>query len=422
MKIEEAIAYVNHYSWNKTRPGLSRTKELLEKMGNPQKKVKFVHVAGSNGKGSTCAMLESILRTAGYKTGFYLSPYIEDFKETFQIYGKMIGDDEFCRITEKVKDIAENMADHPSQFEIKTAIAFQYFADNACDMVVLETGMGGEFDSTNVIDAPVVAVITNIGLEHTEFLGDTIEKIAATKAGIIKAGCSAVSYENKPQVIEVLKRRANEEGCPFYIAGKNDVELLEHDLNGQRFRRNDNIYKIPLLGGHQLMNVSVVLKTVDVLRDKGYKISDTDIAKGLEAVKWPARFEVLSKDPLFIIDGGHNLQCAEALSGLIKQYFNNRKFTFITGILADKDYKDMLKAVADNADEFLCVTPDSPRALKAVELRKTAESLGYRAREFTDIEKAVTAGIEAGLGVIAFGSLYMAGDVRRICRRKFGIE
>ena len=182
MKIEEAIAYVNHYSWNKTRPGLSRTKELLEKMGNPQKKLKFVHVAGSNGKGSTCAMLESILRTAGYKTGFYLSPYIEDFKETFQICGKMIGDDEFCRITEKVKYIAENMADHPSQFEIKTAIAFQYFADNACDMVVLETGMGGEFDSTNVIDAPVVAVITNIGLEHTEFLGDTLEKIAATKA------------------------------------------------------------------------------------------------------------------------------------------------------------------------------------------------------------------------------------------------
>ena len=200
MDVDEAIAYVNHYSWSKSRPGLSRTVELLEKMGNPQKRVKFIHVAGSNGKGSTCAMLESILRTAGYKTGFYLSPYIEEFLETFQINGRNIDKQQFCEITKKVRDIAESMDDHPSQFEIKTAIAMQCFADNKCDIVILETGMGGEFDSTNVIDAPVAAVFTNIGLEHTEFLGDTIEKIALTKAGIIKSGSSVISYDNKPEV------------------------------------------------------------------------------------------------------------------------------------------------------------------------------------------------------------------------------
>ncbi len=419
MDLDEAIAYVNHYSWSRSRPGLSRTEELLEKMGNPQKRVKFIHVAGSNGKGSTCAMLESVLRTAGYKTGFYLSPYIEEFLETFQINGRNIDKQQFCEITKKVRDIAESMEDHPSQFEIKTAIAMQCFADNKCDIVVLETGMGGEFDSTNVIDAPVAAVFTNIGLEHTEFLGDTIEKIASTKAGIIKSGCSVISYDNKPEVLDVLSKRAKEKGCPFCVAKRSDINPVSHSLDGQRFIRNDIEYTIPLLGSHQLSNTAVVLRTIDVLIEKGYRISQSDISKGLENVKWPARFEVISKKPLFIIDGGHNLQCAEALSGIIKEYFKDTKFTFITGILEDKDYKSMLEAVSQNADEFLCVTPDSPRALSAEKLSKTAASLGYRATAFKNTNDAIEAALKKNLGIIAFGSLYMAGDVRKYCREIF---
>lgn len=421
MDLDEAIAYVNHYSWSKSRPGLSRTIELLEKMGNPQKRVKFIHVAGSNGKGSTCAMLESILRTAGYKTGFYLSPYIEDFLETFQVSGKNIDKQQFCEITKKVRAIAENMADHPSQFEIKTAIAMQCFAENKCDIVVLETGMGGEFDSTNVIDAPIAAVFTNIGLEHTEFLGDTIEKIASTKAGIIKSKSTVISYDNKPEALNVLHKRAEEKDCPFYVAKKTDITPVSHSLDGQSFIRNNTKYTIPLIGSHQLANAAVVLKTIDVLIEKGYKISQLDISKGLRNVKWPARFEVINKNPMFIIDGGHNLQCAEALSGLIKEYFSDTKFTFITGILEDKDYKSMLKAVSENADEFLCVTPDSPRALSAEELSKAAASLGYKASAFNNTRDAIEAALKKNHGIIAFGSLYMAGDVRKCCREVFNL-
>ena len=419
MDVDEAIAYVNHYSWSKSRPGLSRTVELLEKMGNPQKRVKFIHVAGSNGKGSTCAMLESILRTAGYKTGFYLSPYIEEFLETFQINGRNIDKQQFCEITKKVRDIAESMDDHPSQFEIKTAIAMQCFADNKCDVVILETGMGGEFDSTNVIDAPVAAVFTNIGLEHTEFLGDTIEKIALTKAGIIKSGSSVISYDNKPEVLNILKNRAGERGCAFYAAKKSDITSVSHNLDGQRFIRNNIEYTIPLLGAHQLSNAAVVLRVIDVLIEKGYKISQSDISEGLKNVKWPARFEIISKKPMFIIDGGHNLQCAEALSGLIKEYFKDTKFTFITGILEDKDYESMLEAVSEYADEFICVTPDSPRALSAERLSKTAASLGYRASAYKNTKDAIAAALKKKLGIIAFGSLYMAGDVRKCCREIF---
>ncbi len=419
MDLDEAIAYVNHYSWSKSRPGLSRTIELLEKMGNPQKKVKFIHVAGSNGKGSTCAMLESILRTAGYKTGFYLSPYIEEFLETFQINGRNIDEQQFCKITKKVRDIAEAMEDHPSQFEIKTAIAMQCFADNKCDIVILETGMGGEFDSTNVIDAPVAAVFTNIGLEHTEFLGDTIEKISSTKAGIIKSGSIVISYDNKPEALNVLRKRAKEKECPFYAVKKSDITPISHSLDGQRFARNNIEYTIPLLGSHQLSNAAVVLRVIDALIEKGYKISQRDIAEGLGNVKWPARFEVISKKPLFIIDGGHNFQCAEALSELITEYFNDTKFTFITGILEDKDYRNMLEAVSENADEFLCVTPDSPRALSAEALCKTAASLGYKAAAFDNTRDAIESALKKKRGIIAFGSLYMAGEVRKYCREIF---
>lgn len=422
MDVKEAIAYINHYSWSKSRPGLSRTKELLERLENPQKRLKFIHVAGSNGKGSTCAMLESVLRQAGYKTGFYLSPYVEDFRETFQICGTMISDEELCRITEQVKKEAEEMADHPTQFEIKTAVAIKFFADNFCDIVVLETGMGGELDSTNVIDAPEAAVITNIGLEHTEFLGDTLEKIASAKAGIIKTGSDVICYENKPEVMQVIREKCQKEGCRLHESSMSDIEPLSFGIEGQKFIWKGQELFLPLLGKHQLANVCAVLRTIEALRDRDYSISDQQLFDGIASVKWPARFEVMNKNPLFIIDGGHNAQCAQAMADIISTYLPNEKFTFLTGILADKDYSTMIDSIAGFAEEFFCVTPDSPRALSAGELADIIRKKGIQAFPCESVEEAVDRCLRSGRSIISFGSLYISGEVRSICRRRFEIQ
>ena len=223
MTEQEAIAYIEDFTWSTSRLGLDRTRELLEKLGNPQKTLRFVHVAGSNGKGSTCAMLDAILRKAGYRTGLYTSPYIQNFCERIQINGSNIPGERLAAITEQVRELADRMEDHPSQFELVTAIAMQYFHEAQCDIVVLEVGMGGELDSTNVIEAPEVAVITNIGLEHTEYLGNTIEKIAMAKGGIIKNGCSVVCYDSDPDALAVFRKICEGKQAEFMLASVNHV-------------------------------------------------------------------------------------------------------------------------------------------------------------------------------------------------------
>ena len=237
MTAEEAIAYIENYTWSASRLGLERTQELLRALGDPQKQLKFVHVAGSNGKGSTCAMTESILRAAGYRTGLYISPYIQDFCERMQVNGENIPGQRLADITERVQAIADAMSDHPSQFELVTAIAMVYFLEEHCDIVVLEVGMGGALDSTNAIDAPEVAVICNIGLEHTEYLGSTLEAIAATKAGIIKPGCAVVCYDGAPQVTQVIAQVCQDKAVPMALARCGEIAPLSHDLSGQRQQR-----------------------------------------------------------------------------------------------------------------------------------------------------------------------------------------
>lgn len=417
MNIEEALEYINCFTWSKSKLGLGRTKTLLKMLKDPQKKLKFVHVAGSNGKGSTCAMIESVLREAGYNTGLYPSPYIEDFRESFQSSGQLITNDELCGLTEAVKECADSMPDHPTQFEIKTAIAMLYFLKKKCDIVVLETGLGGELDSTNVIDAPEAAVITNIGLEHTEYLGNTLSQIAKAKAGIIKHGSPVVSYDNAPEVMEVLESTAARRGSVLYKTSESDIIHLRHDLSGQSFRWKDLKIKMPLLGEHQLKNAAVALKTLEVLRTKGYSISDESIIKGFERVKWPARFEVLSTEPLFILDGGHNGQCAQALSGILEDYLPDERFTIIFGVLSDKDYSAMAESMIKYADSFICVTPDSPRALDGRKLAEVLTGKGCRASYSDNVGHSVRKALEIGRSTLAFGSLYMAGDIRREFRR-----
>ncbi len=465
MKLQEAIAYIDNYTWSTSRMGLDRTFELLARLGNPQDELRFVHVAGTNGKGSTCAMTERILRAAGYRTGFYPSPYIEDFRERIQVNGIYISEEALTRLTERVAVVADAMSDHPSQFELITAIGMLYFKEQNCDIVVLEVGLGGALDSTNVIQAPLAAVITNIGLDHTEYLGDTVEQIAKTKAGIIKPGTHAVSYRQCDKVEAVLRADCAEKNVPITCA--DDVQELSHSLLGQRFAYKGKEYNLSLLGHHQLNNAATVLELMEVLRQQGYKISYEAECEGLEQVEWHARFEVLSKEPLFILDGGHNPQCAEALTESIREYVadpdRGERVTFLIGMLADKDYDTTLKLLKPYGAHYVCITPDSPRALPAAELaeeimritgrdasgrsafaraeqeeykEETKQSSGIGGRDSagnikqirdipsveisSDIEEAIRAAVGKGLPVIAFGSLYSAGAIRAAFMNMYG--
>ena len=473
MTIKEAIDYINAHTWSQWKLGLSRTEDLLRLLGNPQKQLRFVHVAGSNGKGSTCAMVERILREAGYVTGFYPSPYIEDFRERIQVCGEYITEEALCRITARVRDAADSMEDHPSQFEIITAIGLLYFAEKNCNIVVLEVGLGGIFDSTNVIDAPEVAVITNIGLEHTEYLGNTLAEIARNKCGIIKSGADVVCYENAAEVMDVVRRVCEEKGCPLHIARYSRIQLIEKGLEGQTFRflhdqapasqdiaiSADEPLRLGLLGEYQLHNAATALTIVEAMRGRGWKIPQGAVCQGLAEVRWPARFEVLSRHPLFILDGGHNPQCAEALAESIREYLPDRnsdltdresdlpgrkadlgkKAVFLMGMLADKDYRAVIDIISPFAAGFVCLTPDSPRALPAEKLAAELQERGFYAKPCgtaaEGIKEALSLAVRLGgrgcgtedtseegaLPVISFGTLYMAGAVRSAFRSFAGL-
>ena len=415
MTYEEALAYLENYTWSKTRLGLERTRELCAKMGDPQKKIKFIHVGGSNGKGSTCAMLASILRAAGYRTGLYTSPYIQTFCERIQINGENIPGSRLAKITEKLRDAAESMEDHPSWFEMVTAVAFQYYMEERCDIVVLEVGMGGEFDSTNVIDAPEVAVLTNIGLEHTEYLGDTIEEIATTKSGIIKPGCDVVSYDNSPEVKTIIAEAAEKSGVPLVFADPDKITLRNRDLSGQSFEWEGSEYKLPLHGEHQLKNASVVMEVIRTLRKRGWKISDGAVRRGLAEVKWPARFQILAREPLFILDGGHNPQCAEAAVKCFEDLLPGQRADLLLGVLSDKDYKQMLDILEPYAASFHCIAPKYERALAAGVLADEIKSRGFDTFAYEDLDSALESVLDSaadsGRPVMCFGSLYLAGEI-----------
>lgn len=413
---EQAIAYIHSVFWKGSVPGLSRTRKLLKLMGNPQNELKFVHIAGTNGKGSTAAMTASILRKAGYKTGLYTSPYIYRFNERMQINGQEISDEELTEITRYVKPLAQSMAESPTEFELVSCIAFEYFKRNNCDIVVLEVGMGGALDSTNVIDTPEVAVITNIGLDHTDFLGKTVEQIARTKAGIFKDGGNAVIYRSSESVEQVFEQVCASRNVTLTKADFESLQLISRGLDGQVFDCGQRkALQLPLLGDHQLHNASVVLSVADVLIAKGWNISEDNIRDGIRDVSWPGRFDIMRREPLFIIDGGHNPQCIEALVKNIQDYLAGRKVVVLTGVLADKDYADMYKPVMPLVQEFVCITPPNPRRLDAALLAQHLSEAGATASACGSIESGVASAIEkAGKDgvVLCFGSLYSIGAIR----------
>ena len=416
MDITQAIEYIHSFFWKGSIPGLSRTQELLRRMNNPEKKLKFVHIAGTNGKGSTASMTASILQKAGYKVGLYTSPYIYRFNERIQVNGEQIADEDVATVTEYVKQFAEAMEEKPTEFELVTAIGFEYFARQGCDIVVLEVGMGGALDSTNVIETPEVAVITNIGLDHTDYLGDTVEKIAETKAGIFKQNGHAVIYRGTAGVEEVFERVCAARNVSLKKADFDSLVLRSHGLEGQVFDcGNRKELFLPLLGDHQLHNASVVLSIADTLIENGWNISEQNIRDGIRDVSWPGRFDIVGKDPLFIIDGGHNPQCIDALVKNIRDYLKDRKIIALTGVLADKDYGEMYRPMMPYIQEFVCITPPNPRKLEAAELAEHLRRVGATATACESIPQGVQLAIEkAGKDgvVLCFGSLYTIGDIR----------
>lgn len=421
MTAEEAIAFIHEKTWQGSKPGLERTGELLKELGSPQDRLRFIHIAGTNGKGSTAAMLSNILRCSGLKTGLYTSPFISSFNERIQLNGQTIPDEALGEITEKCLPLALSMEDRPTEFELVTVIAMEYFARENCDVVVLETGLGGRLDSTNVIDNPLCSVITNIGLDHTRELGDTVEKIAAEKAGIIKPFCPTVIYELPENVKNVIKKRCREVSSDLTSADFGAIMDVSDSRHGQIFSYKEFPgLKLPLLGAHQLKNAAVVLETVSLLRRRSMDISDMAVRRGLEETVWPARFEIISEKPFFVVDGGHNPQCAETVSDNLIRYFPGMKTIILFGVLADKDYMGMASALNRAADCFVTITPPGLRALDAETLAKNVESFGkpvYACRSIKEgIEKALSMA-QADSVVCSVGSLYSAGTVRKYFNR-----
>ena len=415
MNIQEALQYIDGTLWFGSRPGLSRTEELLDKLGRPQDGLKYVHIAGTNGKGSCAAMLASVLKTAGYRTGLYTSPYLFRFHERMQVNGRPIEDGDLADLVTRIKPLAESMEDHPTEFELITAAALLWFAEQRCDIVVLEVGLGGRLDATNVIPAPEAAVIMNIGLDHTAVLGGTVEEIAAEKAGILKPGCEAAVYQQQESVLEIIRRKAAAVGAAVHVADFSQISPEFDSLEGQSFTYRGEPYALSLLGEHQLRNAAVVLETVEILRRRGWKIPREDVEHGLYATVWPARFELVSREPPFIVDGGHNPQCAESVRDNLLHYFPASRRVLLVGVLADKDYPALFEILDRAADAWVCVTPNSDRALPAAELAAHLKRFGKPVTVCGSIPEGVESAREqAGEDgmACAVGSLYMAGAVR----------
>lgn len=421
MNLEQTLEYIHSNFWNGGTFGLGRMVQLLDLIGHPEKDLKFIHIAGTNGKGSTASLSANILRKAGYTVGLYTSPYIFKFHERMQVNGECITDEELIDICGRIKEKADTMESQPSEFELVTCIAFEFFKRRRCDIIALEVGLGGEFDATNTIGSPEVAVMTNIGLDHVELLGDTLEKIAETKSKIIKPGCQCVIYRGPASVEAVFEARCREVGAELTRADFASVELLSASLEGQLF--NWGPYKalqLPLLGQHQLKNAATTLTVMMVLRKLGWNISDEAIREGIATVSWPGRFELVARKPLFIVDGGHNPQCIEALVNNVRDYLGDRKMVILTGVLADKDYNEMYRDMVPFASEIVTMTPPNPRALTAQALKAYLDQFGKPVTACDSIAEGVQmAKAKAGEDgvVLAYGSLYMVGDIENAARK-----
>ena len=417
MTYEEALQKINDRLLFGVKPGLERIQALCDALGNPEKRTRFVHVAGTNGKGTTCTLIASVLHAAGYRTGLYTSPYVLDFRERFRIDGEMIPKTELVEAVERVLPAAEKLeaaGETVTEFEFITALALDWFARRGCDFVVLEVGLGGRMDATNVIDTPEAAAIASISLDHTAVLGDTLEQIAFEKAGIIKPGGAVALYaDNSECVAQEISTICAERGAKLHIADESRMQMRGTSLAGTEFTWDGLALTTPFTGAHQMHNAATALTMVDILRERGVQISDDALQKGFSSAYIPARMERLSEKPLVILDGGHNPGCAAALHEVLATHLSGRKIAAVMGIMSDKDSMRYLAQVAPHFSKIVTLAPHNPRALTAEALAEEARAFCADVTAASTVEEALALSrVEGDEVLVICGSFFLASEIR----------
>ncbi len=414
MNYEDILTKLTSKSFFSQFAGLYRMKKTMEHFGNPEERLRVIHVAGTNGKGSVSAMLHAVLKEAGYRVGLFTSPFIHDFRERIQINGEMISKEALTEIAAEVMNYTDTLSDAPNQFELLTIIALLYFEREKCDIVVLETGLGGTYDPTNIVPAPLCSVIMNIGLDHCAILGNTIAEIAAAKAGIIKKDCDVVLYPSCAEAVEVLEKTAESKNAPVHTIDLALIKPLPKIDGFEHFRYRDYDIELKLLGRHQQKNCAVAIETIMVLNKMDFYISDIDIIRGMANVEWPARMELMHMRPTVYLDGGHNPQCISAA----EEFFSNsafvgRKIHVLTGILADKDYRSMLTIMDEFADDITFFRFDHPRSIPEETLAELCEEFDLKRTDSPEewIAKYLKKGSDKDV-ILCIGSLYMTDRIR----------
>ena len=424
MDYTEARAYIDNMERFGIKPGLQRITKMMAYLGNPQDKLKFVHVAGTNGKGSVSTMIASILSCEGYRTGLFTSPYVLDFRERFMINGNMITEDEFAEIMTKVStvnDILSKSGCCLTQFELITAVALMWFAQRECRVVVLECGLGGRMDSTNIVKQPICSVITKISMDHTDILGDTLEKIAGEKAGIIKQNCPTVLAPNqKDEVVSVIANKCAEMNSALTICTTDAVEVHSMTPTVNHVYYGDTRLMIPLAGPHQIENAVTAVNAARVINERGLEIREENISNGIASARIPARFEIISRNPLVIVDGAHNPDGIDALCKSIDTLLDGRSVIGIMGMLRDKSYDDALSKIIPRFEMVFTVSPNNPRALSAKKLAECAAQYaneGVCVKPMENLKKAAERAVgmvDEASAVVVCGSLYLASEIRPI--------
>ena len=429
MNYEESLRYIADTHKFGIKLGLDSTGKLLELLGNPQDSLNVIHVAGTNGKGSVCSFISNILKEEGYKVGLYTSPYLETFTERIRVNGENIPKEDVARIITLIKEKIDIMISEgyssPTEFEIVTAMAFYYYNEQKMDYVVLEVGLGGRYDSTNIIKNPLVSVIVSISLDHIGILGDTIGKIAYEKAGIIKENGTAIVYKQVKEAEDVIKAVCKEKNADYIEVSFNDINVKKSDIYSQVYdctimdEKFDNI-EIKLIGEHQVNNSIVALNVVKFLRDnKNVKISNESIKNGLLTTKWPGRIEKIMENPMFIIDGAHNEDGAKSLRKSLEKNFPDKKLTLLIGMLADKDIDSVLKILMPKFNKVITTTPHNHRAINSEELKNRISMYVEDVISIENIEDAVKYTLDNAKEdevIISAGSLYMIGTVRTLVK------
>lgn len=424
MNYQESEAFIHSFHRFTKEPGLNGIRTLLALLGEPQKKLRFIHIAGTNGKGSTTVMCASILREAGYRTGMFVSPYVLTFRERIQVDGQMIPEEEMAKLCEEIQLAVEKMTQSgiaPAEFEVVTALGMLWFAKQNCDVVCLEVGLGGRLDATNVIDQSLVSVICAIGYDHTQILGDTLQKIAFEKCGILKPGGICVSYpQQDPEALAEIMAQCAQKENRLIIPNAKSVEICTESILGSRFYYHGLTFELPLAGRHQIYNFLTAFSAIEAVKLQGFAISDKNITDGIAKVVFPARMEQISVEPLVILDGAHNLQGCEALAKAMP--LTPKKKVVIMGMLRDKDWLHAAARIAQEAEMFFAVSPENPRALPAGELAAAIEGIAGKVKAFSTIESAVDAALpllEEDAALFCCGSLYLASQARPILMTQF---